>query len=213
MPPAHVQACPLSIAEQEREFQKAVQPGSPISALLSSARQPLIVAPNRGEVPLIRKLQQVPPRGERALPALPPRTTLANIEEVEEDPKRREIESQKARIVAQMVPPGSAPSSATAFSTGFPPSMTDAIATMKEGVDENVPPSIGSTLLPKSRMPSTLSLTKMSSTATLRTNLANIKGYDAFIHTLDLAFQAKSEGKLFRDPSKFCSIWYSESNC
>ena len=48
-----------SLAQQEKEFQKAVQPGSPISALLSSARQPLLVAPGtaRGEQPLLRKLQ------------------------------------------------------------------------------------------------------------------------------------------------------------
>ncbi|KAF7355130.1 Serine/threonine-protein kinase [Mycena sanguinolenta] len=35
-------AAPSTIARQEYEFQKAVQPGSPISALLSSARQPLV---------------------------------------------------------------------------------------------------------------------------------------------------------------------------
>jgi hypothetical protein len=37
-----------SLAQQEREFHKAVQPGSPISALLSSARQPLMVGPTGG---------------------------------------------------------------------------------------------------------------------------------------------------------------------
>jgi cell cycle serine/threonine-protein kinase CDC5/MSD2 len=200
----------ISIADQEREFQKAVQPGSPISALLSSARQPLLVGPAQTrEVPLIRKLQQVSSTAnqgssrERALPPLPTaRTALANIEEEAEDPKRREIESQKARIVAQMVPQGSAPSSATPLSAAFPSSL----AAMKEAVDENIPPSIGSALSAKSRMPSTMSLTKMSSTATLRSNLANMKGYDAFIHTLELAFNAKHEGKLFRDPSKSYSI-------
>jgi hypothetical protein len=35
-------AAASTIARQEYEFQKAVQPGSPISALLSSARQPLV---------------------------------------------------------------------------------------------------------------------------------------------------------------------------
>ena len=34
--------------QQEREYQKAVQPGSPISALLSSACQPLMVGPAGG---------------------------------------------------------------------------------------------------------------------------------------------------------------------
>jgi len=37
-----------SLTQQEREFQKAVQPGSPISTLLSLARQPLMVAPAGG---------------------------------------------------------------------------------------------------------------------------------------------------------------------
>ncbi|KAF8761763.1 Pkinase protein [Rhizoctonia solani] len=35
-----------SAVQQEREFQKVINPGSPISALLSSARQPLLVAPH-----------------------------------------------------------------------------------------------------------------------------------------------------------------------
>ena len=47
-----------SIAQQEKEFLKAVQPGLPISVLLSSARQPLLMATNgTPESPLIRKLQ------------------------------------------------------------------------------------------------------------------------------------------------------------
>ncbi|RXW18558.1 hypothetical protein EST38_g7293 [Candolleomyces aberdarensis] len=56
-----------SIAQQEKEFQKAVQPGSPISALLSSARQPLLVGPSstgpltHRESPLLRKLQAAAP--------------------------------------------------------------------------------------------------------------------------------------------------------
>lgn len=69
-----------SIAQQEKEFQKAVQPGSPISALLSSARQPLLMgtaAPSAGgggggaprESPLLRKLQAVKesPLGRRSV--------------------------------------------------------------------------------------------------------------------------------------------------
>ena len=49
-----------SLAQQEGELQKAVQPGSPISAPLSSACQPLMVGPGgatiRGEPTLLRKL-------------------------------------------------------------------------------------------------------------------------------------------------------------
>ncbi|KAJ7095196.1 kinase-like domain-containing protein [Mycena belliarum] len=48
-----------TIARQESEFQKAVQPGSPISALLSSARQPLVRGV--GGSPLGQSHQNRPP--------------------------------------------------------------------------------------------------------------------------------------------------------
>lgn len=117
-----------SIAQQEKEFQKAVQPGSPISALLSSARQPLVMG-NGGagasgtgpagarESPLLRKLQAVKesPLGRRAVT----RGLDGIVEENEPQGRRRmeeedqqeeirlrkkELEAQKARIVAQMAP-------------------------------------------------------------------------------------------------------------
>ncbi len=57
----------VALAQQEREFNRAVQPGSPISVLLGAARQPLVMGPPsagvRGdgvrerEQPLLRKLQ------------------------------------------------------------------------------------------------------------------------------------------------------------
>lgn len=105
-----------SIAQQEKEFQKAVQPGSPISALLSSARQPLLVsASTTGNVrdrndrgadvrdsPLfIRKLQAA----QRDSPLR--RVAKVNADGAEDDETRarkKELESQKARIVAQMAP-------------------------------------------------------------------------------------------------------------
>jgi len=120
----------VTIAQQEKEFQKAVQPGSPISALLSSARQPLLMtSPGVGgnghirENPLLRKLQAVKesPLGRRAVT----RTLDGTIEEKEtlggrrrpsssqEDgmqeeeelrSRKKELEAQKARIVAQMAP-------------------------------------------------------------------------------------------------------------
>ncbi|KAJ2915776.1 hypothetical protein MD484_g4652, partial [Candolleomyces efflorescens] len=66
---SHAQHITTSIAQQEKEFQRAVQPGSPISALLSSARQPLLVGPSstgpmhHRESPLLRKLQAAAPGG------------------------------------------------------------------------------------------------------------------------------------------------------
>lgn len=101
-----------TIQQQEKEFQKAIQPGSPISALLNSARQPLVMGvaqnasdgvasiPNPKESALLRKLQ--------AAKESPLRRTYVNADEepnAEEDKRaRKELEAQKARIVAQMAP-------------------------------------------------------------------------------------------------------------
>lgn len=127
----------VALAQQEREFQKAVQPGSPISALLGAARQPLVMAPGNvtngreREQPLIRKLQAAAKENRSPARAASERTSsslgksvvgpglgvsnartagLQDIEEEEYIPeskdeeilRRKELESQKARIVAQM---------------------------------------------------------------------------------------------------------------
>lgn len=123
-----------SIAQQEKEFQKAVQPGSPISALLSSARQPLLMgtAPSAGggggvrESPLLRKLQAVKesPLGRRSVTRgldgiveeergygslqncrrVPVSSEDGDHEEETMRLRKKELEAQKARIVAQMAP-------------------------------------------------------------------------------------------------------------
>jgi cell cycle serine/threonine-protein kinase CDC5/MSD2 len=113
-----------SIAQQEKEFQKAVQPGSPISALLSSARQPLLMGMGSSgtgsagarESPLLRKLQAVKesPLGRtvtRGLDGIIEEDEPQGKRRVEEDDqqeelrlRKKELEAQKARIVAQMAP-------------------------------------------------------------------------------------------------------------
>ena len=117
-----------SIAQQEKEFQKAVQPGSPISALLSSARQPLLMGNPTGpsgaassarENQLLRKLQAVKesPLGRRTVTrgldgglveeegGLRKRRMEEDEQEEEETRlRKKELEAQKARIVAQMAP-------------------------------------------------------------------------------------------------------------
>jgi cell cycle serine/threonine-protein kinase CDC5/MSD2 len=119
-PAASASSATSSLAQQEREFQKAVQPGSPISALLSSARQPLMVAPAggaamRGEPTLLRKLQAAkkeaaksPAKANKAgskLQGISEDGGLCDgIERREEEVRMKELHSQKARIVAQMVP-------------------------------------------------------------------------------------------------------------
>jgi cell cycle serine/threonine-protein kinase CDC5/MSD2 len=130
-PPAPTASSASSLAQQEREFQKAVQPGSPISVLLSSARQPLMVAPGgigvaRGEPTLLRKLQAAkkdaaksPAKALKAAGRLQEITeeggagAAAAYEKQGDAVRMKELQSQKARIVAQMVP-AQAPRSTTA---------------------------------------------------------------------------------------------------
>ena len=196
-----------TLAQQEKEFQKAVQPGSPISALLSSARQPLLVAPGtaRGEQPLIRKLQAA---REAKSPLRPSRDTrmgnLQNIEEEDqdrgaaydtkqEDQRRKELESQKARIVAQMVP-GSTVSSAHQLDDqeNVPPGDSKP-ATSRERIAEKVlSKGKGKEVAPA---PESAALSPTSSVPPLRQN-----GFDAAAQTLTLAFDAHAAGRLFRDP-------------
>lgn len=120
LPAASASSATSSLAQQEREFQKAVQPGSPISALLSSARQPLMVAPTggatmRGESTLLRKLQAAkketaksPAKANKVgsrLQGIAEEGGLGDgFEKREEEVRMKELHSQKARIVAQMVP-------------------------------------------------------------------------------------------------------------
>lgn len=101
-----------TIQQQEKEFQKAIQPGSPISVLLKSARQPLVMGlpqstsdnipsnSNPKESALLRKLQ--------AAKESPLRRNYINGDDeqhTEEDRRaRKALEAQKARIVAQMAP-------------------------------------------------------------------------------------------------------------
>lgn len=187
-----------SLAQQEKEFQKAVQPGSPISALLSSARQPLLVGPSatRGEQPLFRKLQAAkeaqrsPGRGLREARA----NALHGIQEEHDDAgtkaeelRKKELESQKARIVAQMVP-AHAPTPTFGY----------------EDV-ENMPPQVqrvpGERAREKMRevaLPSKGSNPMLPTSASGQTPKLN--SFDAAAQVLTAAFEARAMGKLFRDP-------------
>ncbi|KAI9433702.1 hypothetical protein H4582DRAFT_2101360 [Lactarius indigo] len=97
-PPTPSISSASSLAQQEREFRNAVQPGSPISALLSSARQPLMVAPGgigvaRREPTLLRKLQAAKKEAVKSPAKNQKATRLQGI-----------TEEGGAAIVEQMVP-------------------------------------------------------------------------------------------------------------
>ncbi|KAI0641308.1 Pkinase-domain-containing protein [Trametes meyenii] len=206
---------PSTLAQQEKEFQKAVQPGSPISALLSSARQPLIVAPPapagaRGEQPLLRKLQAA--KDSVKSPGRPSRANLQDIVEEHEDEygaraeelRKKELESQKARIVAQMVPtscsaPGSVFGGDDQELENMPPARTrDAARTLKERErqkekererEQAREQEQGKEIQEGEEEP------PVPAGLPLRPN-----SFDAAAQTLTAAFEAKMLGRLFRDP-------------
>ncbi|TIB01567.1 hypothetical protein E3P96_02363 [Wallemia ichthyophaga] len=95
----------VSVAEQEREFNKAVQPSSPISTLLSSARQPLIVANSLPSQPLLRQattaaLAEKEKKQKMEIHASN-KKYMENLEK--KDGEDEEIADQKLRIVSEMV--------------------------------------------------------------------------------------------------------------
>jgi cell cycle serine/threonine-protein kinase CDC5/MSD2 len=129
-PPTPTTSSASSLTQQECEFQKAVQPGSPILVLLSSPRQPLMVAPGGigvvcGEPTLLHKLQAT--RKDAAKSPAKALKATARLQEIVEEGaagaaavykkqgdtvQMKELQSQKARIIAQMVP-AQAPHSTT----------------------------------------------------------------------------------------------------
>ncbi|CDO68443.1 hypothetical protein BN946_scf184704.g6 [Trametes cinnabarina] len=200
-----------SLAQQEKEFQKAVQPGSPISALLSSARQPLIVAPavpagTRGEQPLFRKLQAA--KDSVKSPGRPSRLGLQNIVEEHEDEygarveelRKKELESQKARIVAQMVPaPGSAPGSLFGgddqdLENMPPPRTRDAVRNQKERERQKEEREREQR---EEKQEEPRQAKDVTSTAGLP---LRVNSFEVVAQTLTTAFEAKAAGRLFRDP-------------
>ncbi|KAI0039012.1 Pkinase-domain-containing protein [Auriscalpium vulgare] len=170
-----------SLAQQEKEFQKAVQPGSPISALLSSARQPFLVAPGNGprEPSLLRKLQAV--SKEAKSPVRTRLATLQNIEEEdvdrEEEVRQKELQSQKARIVAQMVPSGSGHGVRDDAENVAPVERRVARVKEKTRIKEG-------TVAGPSAAPSG----------------PKLNSFDAAAQTLSAAFEAFTAGRLFRPP-------------
>lgn len=212
-----------SIAQQEKEFQKAVQPGSPISALLISARQPLLMGPNNNtngtrESPLLRRLQAVKESPLRR----PPMKALNGIVEDpmdgEERIRTKELEAQKARIVAQMAP-------VQEEDEEYPEKELEqekARVRPKVVDRENVPPPAPTTYAIRARerererekeretrivgKAREYAVAPAPSTSLapppLPPSVAQMKlgGFDAAAHVLCLAFDAKLAGKLFRDP-------------
>lgn len=120
-----------ALAQQEREFQKAVQPGSPISILLKSAQQPLLTASasagvRNDSVSLIKKLAatkiddartrnglggiaETPESGDEEEPPEGFEKGLApGLRSPRDTQRMRAVDNQKARLLAQMASAGAA---------------------------------------------------------------------------------------------------------
>jgi cell cycle serine/threonine-protein kinase CDC5/MSD2 len=187
-----------TLAQQEKEFHHAVQPGSPISALLKSARQPLLVAPssvgkNGKENPLLRKLQAAQkerqPQTADSQPVPfqaideedePEVATKGKRERGADQARKKELESQKARIVAQMVPTGPAiDEGARLF--GIPLDQESVAPVRREGKTKERPDS---------------------ATGSVGSDEPNMKvnSFDAVAATLSAAFDAKSAYRAYKDP-------------
>ena len=231
---ANTTANTSTLAQQEKEFLKAVQPGSPISALLSSARQPLVMSTNNNrESSLIRKLQAARLEQKAAKQKSPVRPAPGNmpgalgdineevdeVEEVAAELRKKELESQKARIVAQMVPGGAAGNHHDQENDppvpDSPPRYKDRKAKDTRGTREpresksNKHPARPSTSKPSPLMhaltylPLAVALPTSSSSGS---TAAGLTSFEAAAHTLTLAFEALSVGKLFRDPQQDRSL-------
>jgi len=226
-PAASASSATSSLAQQEREFQKAVQPGSPISALLSSARQPLMVAPAggaamRGEPTLLRKLQaakkeaakspaKVNKAGSRLQEIAEEGGIGDGFEKRQEEVRMKELHSQKARIVAQMVPAQAshAPESPFEDLENVPAPVTTQGERHVRVRTREALPVIGETPSKHIHQDRRLELMDReccidvgaSSGATTPTSGPKVNGFDAAAETLCAAFDALAQRQLFRDPS------------
>lgn len=212
-----------SLAQQEREFQRAVQPGSPISELLKTAKQPLMVSPRmserergRGverertaEVPLIRKLAAAQRERMREEEQRDER------EREREEQRRKELESQKARIVAQMIPraeeDGDDVGEEDEDVENVPPRERERPREREKGKErererererdrekayqhQRKPSSSGSGGI-ANRQP----LAAASANPNLAAEASRPSGFEAAAQTLIAAFEARERGKVFRN--------------
>ncbi len=100
-----------------------------------------------------------------------------------EDNRRKELEAQKARIVAQMVP-------GSAGATNFP--LDD---------QENIPPAdFRASKMRTMEKAKQKEREKEAAMDVMPAAGLKVNGFDAAAQTLTAAFDAKAEGQLFRDP-------------
>lgn len=212
---ANTTANTSTLAQQEKEFLKAVQPGSPISALLSSARQPLVMGTNNNrESSLIRKLQAARLEQKAAKQKSPARPAAGKmpgglgdineevdeVEEVAAELRKKELESQKARIVAQMVPGGNA---GNLHEQENDPPVPDSPPRFKDKAKAKGARGIRDSRETKNIKPPTRPTLPTGSSSG---STAGLTSFEAAAHTLTLAFEALSMGKLFRDPQQDRSL-------
>ncbi|CAE6463451.1 unnamed protein product [Rhizoctonia solani] len=223
-----------SAMQQEREFQKVINPGSPISALLSSARQPLLVAPHldgstpgqtnlgrQREQPLYRKLAAAAAQGTGAASvnahgrasALRPLQEEQEQEQEQEElvPMRnnRELESLKARIVAQMAAGEREEAEEEEFVNAgeveADAEMDGLVArvgeTALEPRRENGEDKKRSSAKEKMSIAPILPSARDDMDAVMEGAEGRVNTFDAVALTLAAAFEGKDAGRVWRDPA------------
>lgn len=183
---SNVKSASSSLAQQEKEFHKAIQPGSPISALLSSARQPLLVAGGVRESPL-RKLAAAK-ASKRDLRKITEEQTANNVMEsiIGGKPakirplelERDTLDNHKARIVQQMAPVDATPS----------------LAALQDR--ENIAP-LRKEPKGKERAMPVIQENPTASAPVVKDDSLTV--FEAVAATLTLAFDARSLGKVFKN--------------
>lgn len=186
-----VKSASNSLAQQEKDFHRAIQPGSPISALLSSARQPLLVA-NAGSVresPLRklttaktnkRDLRQINEEAAGVENAASIGGKPARVRPL--DTERDSVENHKARIVQQMAP-------------------TEIVPSVASYDRENIIPTRREPKGKERAMPVIKELPSLPAPV----KAEPVTGFEGAAATLSLAFDAKSRGKVFKDPKEIAS--------
>jgi hypothetical protein len=138
------------------------------------------------------------------------------VEEVAAELRKKELESQKARIVAQMVPGGTAGNlheqENDPQAPDSPPRFKDRAKT-KDTRGTREPKNVKHPARPSTCKPSPLARALTNAplavavlTSSSTGSTAGLTSFEAAAHTLTLAFEALSVGKLFRDPQQDRSL-------
>lgn len=206
-----------TLQQQEREFNRAIQPGSPISVLLGAARQPLVLAQASGtgrgdggrerEQPLLRKLQLAakentsPTRSTSSLRASSKLAPSAMEERMAARGLQDIVEEQVEEVEEQLRQKALEAQKARIVAQMAGPSRQ--LDNYRQGSSSPEPEERENKRLP-ANVPTQSRSTK---TPAPTSNMAAGSSFSSFesslLRNLTVAFDAKARQRLFRDPGKY----------